>query len=104
MLAKDPVQQPAPAQVVGVDDGAVSQLDALPRPVDPGEVEVQRGLDEAEDDRDRVGRPVVDVQLAPDPVQDVQAAIGAEEEDVEGGDDGWDGGLPEEEELWEDAD
>jgi len=104
VLAKDPVQQPAPPQVVGVHDRAVAQLDALPRPVDPGEVEVEGGLDEPEDDGDGVGRAVVAVELAPDPVEDVEAAVGAEEEDVEGGDDGGDGGLPEEEELREDAD
>ena len=104
MLAKDPVQQPAPAQVVGVYDRAVAQLDPLPRPVDPGEVEVESGLDEPKNDGYRVWGPVVAVELAPYPVEDVEPAVGAEEEDVEGGDDGGDRGLPEEEELRKDAD
>lgn len=104
LAAKDAAQEPAAREVVGVDDAAVAQLDALPRPVHPGEVEVEGGLDDAEDDRDRVRLLVVGVELLEDPVEQVEAAVGAEEDDVEGGDDGGDGGLAEEEELREDAD
>lgn len=58
----------------------------------------------AEDDGYRVGLAVIDVELPPDPVEDVEAAVGAEAEEVEGVDYGRDGGLAEEEELGEDAD
>lgn len=104
VLAKDAPQQPALAHVVGVDDAAGAQLDALPRVVDPGEVDVERGLQEPEDDLHGLGLGVVDVELAVDPVEDVQAAVEAEREEVVGVDDGGDGGLAEEEELREDAD
>jgi hypothetical protein len=104
LVPKDAAQQPAAREVVGIDDAAVAQLDALARPVDPGKVEVEGRLDDAEDDGDGVGLLVVGVEPAPYPVEQVQAAVGAEEDDVEGGDDGRDRGLPEEEELREDAD
>ena len=104
LVPKDAAQQPAAREVVGIDHAAVAQLDALARPVDPGKVEVEGRLDDAEDDGDGVRLLVVGVELAQDPVEQVQAAVGAEEDDVEGGDDGRGGGLPEEEELREDAD
>jgi hypothetical protein len=40
---------------------------------------------------------VAEIEAAPDPVEDVEAAVRAEEEDVEGGDHRWHGGLAEEE-------
>lgn len=103
LVAEDAGEQPSAAQVVGVDDAAVAQLDALARPVDPGEVDVEGGLDDAEDDGDGAGLPHVCVELVQEPVDDIEGAVGAEEDDVERGDDGWDGGLAEKEELWEHA-
>ena len=104
LASEDASQQPTAAQVIGVDDAAVAQLDALAGPVDPGKVEVEGRLDDAEDDRDRVWLFHVCVELAQEPVDEVEAAVGAQEDNVEGGDDGRDGGLAEEEELREHAD
>lgn len=73
-------------------------------PVDPCEVHVEGCLDDAEDDRDRVGAAVVAIESAPDPVENIETPVGAEEEDVEGCDDCRDRGLAEEQELGEDAD
>ncbi len=104
LVSKDPVEQPPAREVIRVDDAAVAELDALARPVDPGKVEVEGGLDDAEDDGDGVGLLHVCVELLEDPVEEVEGAVGAEEDDVEGGDDGRGGGLAEEEELGQDAD
>lgn len=52
---------------------------------------------------DGVWFPII-VELALDPIQDIEGAIGAEGEEIEGVDDGGDGGLAEQEELREDAD
>lgn len=104
LVAKDAVQKPASAQVIGVDDATVAQLDTLAGPVDPSEIEVEGCLDDAEDDRDRVRTLVVGVEPANDPIDEVEGAVGAQEDDVEGGDDGGYGGLAEEEELREDTD
>ncbi|KAJ6442577.1 mannosylphosphorylation protein (Mnn4) [Purpureocillium lavendulum] len=98
-LAKDAPQQPAPAHVVGVDHAAAAELDALPRVVDPRKVDVQGRLDDAEDDRHGVGLASADVELAPDPVEAVQAAVRAEGHQVEGVDDGRHGRLPQEQQL-----
>jgi len=104
LVAKDAAQQPAAAHVVGVDDAAVAELDALAGPVHPGKVNVEGRLDDTEDDRDGVGMPVVGVEHAEGPVEQVERAVGAKEDDVKGRDDGGNGRLAEEEELREDTD
>lgn len=102
--AKDATKQPTATHIVCIDNTAVAQLDALPCPVHPAKVDVESCLDDAEENRDRVGRASVGVEFAEDPVDEVEGAVGAEEDDVEGGDYGGDRGLPEEKELREDAD
>lgn len=104
MFPKDSVQQPTPAQVIRVHHSAIAQLNPLTRPVYPSEIDVEGSLDDAEDDGHRVDMAVAEVETAPDPVEDVEGAVGAEEEDVEGGDDRWHGGLAKEEQLGENAD
>ena len=64
MLSKDAAQEPAPAQIISVDDTAATELDTLACVVDPGEVDVERGLDDAEDDGDLVRAGVALVESA----------------------------------------
>lgn len=104
VLAKDAPQQPAPAHIVGVDDAAAAELDALAGVVYPGKVDVQGGLDQAEDDLDGLGLDILHVELARQPVKDVEPAVQAQREQVVAVDDGGHGRLAEEEELREDAD
>jgi hypothetical protein len=52
----------------------------------------------------RFGITRAGVEGAVDPVEDVEASVGAEGEEVKGVYDRGDGGLAEEEELWEDTD
>ncbi len=104
VLAEDAAQQPALSYVVGVDDAAVAELDALARPVDPGKVEVEQGLDDAENDGEVVEQVVGGVEGALDPVEDVEAAVGAEGEQIVGVNDGRNGGLAQEQQLGQDGD
>lgn len=104
MFPEDAAQQPALAHIIGVDDTAAAKLDTLTRVVDPGEVDVEGGLNQAKDDLDGLGRNVVDIELADDPVQHVQTTVQAQSEEVIRVDDGGNGSLAEEEKLWEDAD
>lgn len=97
----DLVDEPAISHVICVDDAARSQLDSLPRPVHPGKVDVEGGLDDAEDDRD--GIRLVGAEETIDPVEDVKGAIRTESDEVERVDDGGDGGLTEENELRQDT-
>lgn len=82
----------------------MTQLNALAGVVDPGEVDVEGGLDDAENDRDGVGFAHVGVEFADDPVEDIEAPVGPECYKVVGVEDGGDRCLAEEKELGEDAD
>lgn len=103
MLPEDAAEQPTLAHVIRVNDAAAAELDALARVVDPGEVDVEGGLDEPKDDLDGFRGHIADVELADDPVQNIQAAVETQGEEVVRVDNGRNGGLAEEEELREDA-
>jgi hypothetical protein len=83
---KDSVEKPAPSHVIGVDNAAVSELDALAGVVDPGKVNIECCLDDTEDDRHGVW--FVMVGIAPNPVGDVQRAVGTKCQDIARVDDG----------------
>ncbi|ROW14815.1 hypothetical protein VPNG_03698 [Cytospora leucostoma] len=55
VLPEDAPQQPAPAHVVRVHDAAAAELDALAGVVDPGKVDVEGRLEQAEDNLDGLG-------------------------------------------------
>lgn len=102
--AKDALQEPRAAHVVGIHHAAAAELDALAGVVHPGKVNVQRRLDDAKDDGDGAGLAAGYVKLAHQPVEAVQRAVRTQRNQVEGVDDGGDGCLAEEEELGQDAD
>lgn len=104
MPAEDAAQQPASSHVVGVDDAPAAELDTLAGVVYPREVDIQGGLDETEDDLHGLGLDVLYVELARQPVEDVEPTVQSQCEQVVAVDDGGNGGLAEEKELWEDAD
>ena len=104
MMLREPSNKPTPRQILRVYHTASSQLDALPRVIYPGEVDVQRRLDDAEHDGDGIEVALLLVGDALNPVEDVEGAVGAQADEVVGVDDRGDGGLAEEEELWENAD
>ena len=103
MLPEDTIEKPAPAKIVGINNATVAQLDALARPVHPSKVEIQSGLDDAEDHRDRLRRVVVGIETAQNPVQQVQATVRTQEHNVKRRDDGGHGCLAEEQQLGENA-
>jgi hypothetical protein len=101
--AGQPTDQPAPVQVLGVDNAALAELDALARVVNPGEVDHQGCLYGAKDPARRVAVSLL-CGAAHNPVQDVEEAVGAEGDEVVRIDDGGDSGLAEEKQLRNDAD
>ncbi len=100
--ANEATHEIALTKIVGVDDSTASQLDPLSAVVDPCEVDVQCGLNDAKDDAGRIEETFVDA--TPDPVEDVEEAVATERDEVVAIDDGRNGGLTEEEKLWQDAD
>ena len=82
VLADQPADKPSATQVLRIHDAAAAQLDALPRPVHPREIDVQRGLDDAEDDGNGVEVVLCLVRRSRDPVQDVEGAVGAKADEV----------------------
>lgn len=66
--AKDALEEPGAAHVVGIHDAAAAELDALPGVVHPGKVNVERRLDDAKDDGHGVRLAASDVKLADEPV------------------------------------
>jgi hypothetical protein len=72
VLSEDATQEPAPAQIISVDDTAAAELDALACVVDPSKVNVERGLDDTEDDGDLVRAWVAAVEASNEPVDAVE--------------------------------
>ena len=93
--------EPALAQILAINHGPASQLDTLSGPVHPREINVQRGLDDAENDARRV--VVLITHGAHEPVEEVERAVGTQSREVERIDDGRHGGLAKQEELRYDA-
>ena len=56
----------------------MSQLHPLPTIINPGKINIKCRLDDAEDDADGVWFLVVGIELPPDPVEDVEGAVGTE--------------------------
>ena len=82
----------------------MAQLYSLPAVIYPSEINIKCGLYDAEDDGYRIRFPVIRIELAHNPIQDVERAVGTEGQEVEAVDYGGDGCLSEQEELREDAD
>jgi len=61
-------------------------------------------LDDSEYDRHSIHAVVSYVKLTPDPIQDVEGAVGTQSQEVEGVDYGGDCSLAEEKKLGEDTD
>lgn len=104
---QQPSDQPAPAQILTVNDTSISQLYALSRPVDPGEIKVQQCLNDAECDGDRKygvrDGDVLGSGSADYPVEQIKEAVGAKGDEVEAVEDSWDGGLAQEKQLRENS-
>lgn len=102
-LSEDSAEEPSAGHVVSVDNAATSELDALASVVNPGKVDVQGSLDNAENDGDGVGLLAGDLEFTDEPVDTVEGAVGTESDEVEGVDNGWDGCLSKEEKLRKNA-
>ena len=100
-MTHQPTYQPATTEIFRVDDTAIPKLDPLPRPVNPCKIDIESGLDDAEYDRDKV--IVTLFGIANNPIQYVESPIGTKRNKIERIDDGWYGGLAEEQQLWKDA-
>ena len=101
--ANETSDEPSTAQVFRIDNAALSQLDTLACPVYPRKVEDKRSLYGAPDPAS--GIDVFDlVDTACDPVKDIHEPVCAEGNEVEGIDDGGNGGLAKQQELRDDAD
>jgi hypothetical protein len=74
----------------------------LPRVVDPREIDVEGGLHDTEDDRNRV-EPLLG-GAPDDPVEDVEEPVAAQRQEVETVNDRGDVRLSQEQELRQDAD
>ena len=90
-LIEDTVHEEAFSQVVGIHDGAASELDSLSCVVYPSKVDIECCLYDSKDDGD--GLWLVRGEHAIDPIEDIEATIGSQCDKVEGIDDGWYSGL-----------
>lgn len=77
-LAKDP----AVSEVVVINHTTIAELNPLSAIVYPCEINVKGGLDYSEYNRNRLGWAIVEVQSAPDPIEDVEGAVGTESQEV----------------------
>src|SRR5262249_28052546 len=86
------VHQPSSTKIFRVDNTTTSELDSLSGPVYPGEVDVKRSLYNAEDHGYGVE---MSLSGGSDyPVENIEAAVRAQGEEVKGIDDSWYRCLP----------
>ncbi len=97
-----PPNEPASTVILGINESTCAKLDPLSSIVDPCKVDVKRRLDDAEGYCDGIYHALC--EPAVDPIEDVEAAVRAEGEEVIRVDDGGDCCLAEKDELREDAD
>jgi hypothetical protein len=74
-MSKQRPKQPSIPQIICIYNTTVSELDSLARKVNPCEIDVESGLNYAENDGHCVRCAVIRVEFTPDPIQDVESAI-----------------------------
>ena len=93
--------QPPSTEVFRVDDPTSSKLDSLSGPVYPGKVDVKGSLNDAENRG--YGIEITFRGCSDYPVEDIEATIRAQGNEVKGVDDSWYCCLPQQQELGENA-
>jgi hypothetical protein len=99
--ADDAPHQEALAQIVRVNYASASQLDSLAAVIHPGEVNVEGGLNNAEDDANRVEEMLCGTSN--NPIEDIECTVPAKCYEIVTVDDGRYGRLAQKQKLRQDA-